>query len=216
MIGVLIVNTSRLICSVIATALKDEPDIHVVGVVTSVDEALNLIRTSNYDVVLASTNLPHNGAFELLRAVKANTSIKVLVMGLSELEEVILRYIEAGAAGYVLREDSVDDLLKNIRAAHGGEALVSPEITAALMARIAQLAELRPPKEYETEEFTDITPREREVLDLIGEGLSNQEIANRLVIELGTVKNHVHSILQKLDVSSRQDAAMYWDAIQDS
>jgi DNA-binding NarL/FixJ family response regulator len=216
MVSVLIVNKSRLICSVIATVLKDEPDIRVVGAVTSVDEALNLIRTGNCDVALVSTNLPNDGALQLLQAGKANTSIKVLVMGLAELEEVILRYIEAGAAGYVLREDSVDDLLKNIRAVHSGEALVSPEIAAALMAHLAELAELRPAKEYETEEFADITPRESEVLDLIAEGLSNQEIADRLVIELGTVKNHVHSILQKLDVSSRRDAAMYWDTLQDS
>ncbi|MEJ2559624.1 MAG: response regulator transcription factor [Anaerolineae bacterium] len=129
---------------------------------------------------------------------------------------MILRYIEAGAAGYVLREDAVDDLLKNIRAVHSGEALASPEMTAALLAHIAELSELRPPNEYDSQEFADITPRESEVLDLIAEGLSNQEIANRLVIELGTVKNHVHSILQKLDVGSRQDAAMYWDSVQDS
>jgi DNA-binding NarL/FixJ family response regulator len=216
MIGVLIVNKSRLICSVISTVLKDEPDMYVVGVANNVAEALNLIRTSNCDVALVSTNLPNEGALEFLRAVKANTSIKVLVIGLAELEEVILRYIEAGAAGYVLREDSVDDLLKNIRAVHSGEALASPEMTAALMAHIAELSELRPPNEYDSQEFADITPRESEVLDLIAEGLSNQEIANRLVIELGTVKNHVHSILQKLDVGSRQDAAMYWDSVQDS
>jgi DNA-binding NarL/FixJ family response regulator len=216
MIGVLIVNKSRLICSVISTVLKDEPDIYVVGVANNVAEALNLIRTSNCDVALVSTNLPNEGALEFLRAVKANTSIKVLVIGLAELEEVILRYIEAGAAGYVLREDSVDDLLKNIRAVHSGEALASPEITAALMAHITELSELRPPSEYDTQELADITPRESEVLDLIAEGLSNQEIADRLVIELGTVKNHVHSILQKLDVGSRQDAAMYWDSVQDS
>jgi DNA-binding NarL/FixJ family response regulator len=216
MIGVLIVNKSRLICSVISTVLKDEPDMYVVGVANNVAEALNLIRTSNCDVALVSTNLPNEGALEFLRAVKANTSIKVLVIGLAELEEVILRYIEAGAAGYVLREDAVDDLLKNIRAVHSGEALASPEMTAALMAHIAELSELRPPNEYDSQEFADITPRESEVLDLIAEGLSNQEIANRLVIELGTVKNHVHSILQKLDVGSRQDAAMYWDSVQDS
>lgn len=216
MIGVLIVNKSRLICSVIATVLKDEPDIHIVGQATSVNEALDLLRTSNCDVVLISTNLPNDGALEILQTMNPDSSVKALVIGLAESEEVILRYIEAGASGYVLREDSVDDLLRNIRAAHSGEALVSPEITAALMSHIAELAELRPAMEYGIDEFADITPREREVLDLIGEGLSNREIADRLVIELGTVKNHVHSILRKLDVNSRQDAARYWDAIQDS
>jgi DNA-binding NarL/FixJ family response regulator len=216
MIDVLIVNKSRLICSVIAAVLKEAPDIHAVGSATGVDEALDLLRASDCDVVLVSTNLPNDGALELTQAVKGDSPVKVLVMGLVESEEVILRYIEAGAAGYVLREDAVDDLLKNIRAVYSGEALVSPEIAAALFAHIAELVEPRSAMGPGTDEPAGLTPREREVLDLVGEGLSNREIADRLVIEVGTVKNHVHSILQKLDVSSRHDAAAYWDAIQDS
>jgi DNA-binding NarL/FixJ family response regulator len=215
MIGVLVVNKSSLMCSVTAAALKHEPDIRVVGLATNVDEALNLIWRCNCDLVLANVNLPHDGTLKLIRAAKAFSSVKVLVMGLAKAEEeVILRYIEAGAAGYVLGEDSLEDLLKNIRAVYHGEALVSPEVAAAMISRIAELAEPYSTIEPGGDEVTELTPREREVLDLIGEGLSNQEIAVRLVIEVGTVKNHVHNILRKLDVSSRQDAAVYWGAIQ--
>jgi DNA-binding NarL/FixJ family response regulator len=207
MIGVLVVNKSSLMCSVTAAALKHEPDIRVVGLATNVDEALNLIWRCNCDLVLANVNLPHDGTLKLIRAAKAFSSVKVLVMGLAKAEEeVILRYIEAGAAGYVLGEDSLEDLLKNIRAVYHGEALVSPEVAAAMISRIAELAEPYSTIEPGGDEVTELTPREREVLDLIGEGLSNQEIAVRLVIEVGTVKNHVHNILRKLDVSSRQDA----------
>jgi DNA-binding NarL/FixJ family response regulator len=109
--------------------------------------------------------------------------------------------------GYVLQDDSVEDLLARLRAAHGGEALVSPGIAAAIIARVSELATLFSRVEGAGGRAGDLTPREREVLDLVAEGLTNQEIAERLVIAEGTVKNHVHSILGKLDVGSRQDAA---------
>ena len=219
MIGVLLVNRSKLICSVMTAALEGEPEIQVVGSATSVDEALTLIRSKGCDVVLVRNNLPNEGALELVQALNDDDSaVNVLVIGVVEQEEVILRFIEAGAAGYVLSDESVTDLVKNIRAAAQGEALVSPEIAGALMARITELTQVRPIPEYRyrLDQVADLTRREQEVLELIGEGLSNQEIADRLVIEVGTVKNHVHSILQKLDVSDRDDAAAQWHAIQDS
>jgi len=147
---------------------------------------------------------------------EADPSVKVLVLGLGESKERVLRYVEAGADGYVLKNDSVDDLLRHIRAAQRGKALVSPKIAAALMSRVTELAQLFAEIESGISESADLTPREREILELIGQGLTNQEIADRLVIEVGTVKNHVHSILQKLDVSSRQDAASYLALIREN
>lgn len=214
MVNVLVVNKSRLICSVTAAALREKSDIQIEGAATSVEEALDLLRRRDCDVILVSTNLPNDGALELAKMV--DNSAKVLVIGVAETKEVILRYAEAGVAGYVLREDSIADLLKNIRAAHRGQALISADVASALMARIAQLSELTPNLGAGAEEHSELTPREQEVLNLIGGGLSNREIADRLVIEVGTVKNHVHSILRKLDVDSRHEAASYWDAIQES
>jgi DNA-binding NarL/FixJ family response regulator len=216
MIDVLVVDRSRLIGSVMATVLKDESDMQVIGSTTSVDEALDILRSRACDVVLVSTNLPGGAALELARALQSDSSPRVVVIGVVEKEDLILQYVEAGVAGYVLRDDSEEDLVNEIRAVHAGEALVSPEIAAALMMRIAELANMRPSLESEVDRFSELTPREQEVLDLIGEDLSNQEIAERLVIEVGTVKNHVHSILRKLDVRSRRDAAIYWDVIQDT
>jgi DNA-binding NarL/FixJ family response regulator len=135
---------------------------------------------------------------------------------LPDFQEVVLRYIEAGAAGYVLSSEPLDELLRNIRAAHSDKALVSPDVAAALIARIGELAEILPDTPPQENVLGDLTDREHEVLALIGQGLTNQEIADRLVIELGTVKNHVHSILQKLDVDSRQDAAVYWNMVEDA
>jgi DNA-binding NarL/FixJ family response regulator len=210
MIRVFIVDEVRLTCDMLATVLKDMSDIEVVGCATTVDEAL--ARLSACDIVLATTTLPNDGAYELTRIVAKNiSSPKVLIIGLAESREAIIRYIEAGAAGYVHRQDSVDRLLANIRAAYNDEAIVSPGIAAAIMARLAQLASsaMTAPLRQELADTSELTRREREVLNLIKQNYSNREIANYLTIEVGTVKNHVHNILDKLSVNSRRDAAIY-------
>lgn len=213
MIRVLLVHEIGLMCNVMAAVLEDESDIEVVGTATSVEEALEYPR--DYEVLVVSTGLPAEGALALTEAtLDTDPSTKVLVVGLAESEAEVLQYVEAGAAGYVLKDDSVDELLRHVRAAYQDEALVSPEIAGTLISRVAELAQL-----VETEagiqRASKLTPREREVLGLIGQGLSNAEIAERLTIQPGTVKNHVHSVLQKLNVNSRWDAAAYLSIIEE-
>jgi DNA-binding NarL/FixJ family response regulator len=211
-IRVFVVNQFPLMCEVIAAVLEDEPDIDVVDSATTVEDALQ--RASHCDVMLVSTRLPANATLELTREVaESNLPAKILILGLAESELEILRYVEAGAAGYVLQDDSVEELLSNIRAVQSGQAIVSPEIAGALVARVAELAQLFDDA-FAIDTSADLTPREREVLQLVGQGLTNREIADRLVIEVGTVKNHVHSILDKLNVSSRRDAAAYLALMQ--
>jgi DNA-binding NarL/FixJ family response regulator len=139
-----------------------------------------------------------------------------LVSGLPESESVILQYVMAGASGYVLQNVPAEQLLDNVRAVHEDKALVSPRVAAALMDRVAELAQVSSQYDLDPHAVADLTPRERDVLNLIGEGLTNQEIASRLVIEVGTVKNHVHSILRKLDVSNREEAATYLSLLDDN
>lgn len=206
MIRVLIVDEVLLMCHVVAALLRDEAEIEVIGYATTVAEVEARLQTC--DIVLLSANLPDQVGLKLTRTItKTAPSVKALPMGLPESEEAILQYIEAGAAGYVLKEDTVEELLRNIRAVYNNEAVISPQIAAAVIARVAELKDLYLESEVELDGTAALTPREREVLDLIGQGLTNQEIADQLTIELGTVKNHVHNILQKLNVSSRQAAA---------
>jgi DNA-binding NarL/FixJ family response regulator len=213
MIRVLLVSEMGLVSNLIASVLEDEADIDVVGQTTSPEAALD--QLSGADVVLVSTRLRENGALRFTEGTaKRDDAVKVLVIGLRESEQEILKYVEAGADGYVLRDNSVGTLLEKVRAADQGEALVSPDIAYALMSRLTELAQLFSRVETGLDEPVDLTPREEEVLDLVGQGLTNQQIANRLTIEVGTVKNHVHSILQKLDVNSREDAAAYLALIQ--
>jgi DNA-binding NarL/FixJ family response regulator len=210
MIRVLIVDTPRLFCHTLRVVLEKESDISVVDCVSTADEALTMM--DRCDIVLVNTTLSNDETLKLIREVSANhPKAKVLVVGVAELKEVILHYIEAGAAGYILKEDSVQQLLEKIRAAAKNEALVSPHIVARLMSRLSELANaqsrLWQTPEAKMRRFTELTPREREVLSLIGKGLSNQEIADRLFIERGTVKNHLHNILKKLNASNRKEAA---------
>lgn len=209
MIRILIVHPTKLISSLLASVLQEEQDIHVIAQAQHVDDALYKLELSRCNIVLVAASLPENGALQLTQTITtAHPEIKVLVFGLPKAEQVILQYVMAGAAGYVLQEVPVEGLFDNIRAVHEDKALVSPGIAAAFMRQLAEMAQIShagiSPAALET-----LTPREHEVLALIGDGLTNQEIAHRLVIELGTVKNHVHNILRKLDVRSREEAAAH-------
>jgi two-component system, NarL family, nitrate/nitrite response regulator NarL len=214
-INLLLVNETRLMGNVIAAALEGEPDINIVGCVISIEDAMKIVRENEVDVALVSTRLPDLGALKLTNAItELKPSTKVLALGLTEEKQHVLRYVEAGATGYILKDDSLEDLIETIRAAQDGKVFVSPQIAAAIMERLSGLARIFSDVENNITNTTDLTARELEVLKLINEGLTNQQIAEQLVIEIGTVKNHVHNILDKLNVSSRREAAAYLAVIK--
>jgi DNA-binding NarL/FixJ family response regulator len=208
MIRILIVHDSPLISNLLSAALQDEPDISVVGCAASIPAALKLAEQTDIDVALVGIRLPEQGALKITTALTgADSQIKVLVFGLNHQDDQIIPYIEAGAAGYILKSESFTNLIQTIRLAQQGKALVSPEIAAALMQRLAELAQFFPGAGSEVIDLAKLTPREQEVTELLGENLSNQEIAERLFIEVGTVKQHVHNVLNKLGMESRQQVA---------
>lgn len=209
-IRLMLVNEIRLMGNVIVTALKDEQDIQVIACVTTTDEALQVIRETEVDVALVSTSLPDHGALRLIRAItRTSPRTKVLALGLTEETQRVLRYVEAGASGYILQDDSLEDLVEIVRATQEGRVFVSPQIAAAMMERLSDLAQMFTGMETNLTDTTSLTSREVEVLELISKRFTNQQIAHQLVIEVGTVKNHVHNILEKLNVSSRGEAAAY-------
>ncbi|MFZ0545828.1 MAG: response regulator transcription factor [Candidatus Promineifilaceae bacterium] len=210
MIRIIVVHQTKLIANIIGNVLSGEPDIHLVGTAVSVEEALGKIKLSNCNLVLVAATLPNNGALTITKAMSENGGqAKVLIIGVPQSEKIILEYVMAGASGYVLKDVPVDRLLENVRAVHGDKALVSPRLAAAMMHQVAELAQVSSQHALKPEAVSELSPREREVLNLIGDGLTNQEIAERLTIEVGTVKNHVHNILKKLDASNRHEAATY-------
>jgi DNA-binding NarL/FixJ family response regulator len=210
-IKVLLVNEVRLIGNLFASVLKDEPDMEVLDCLLALDDALEFMKTQTVDVVLVSVGLPDQGALKLTRTImESSPAAKVLVVGLAEENQHdTLRYIEAGAAGYILKDSSLQELTDMIRLARQGEARVSTRMAGVMMERLFRLARMFSAVEHKVDGDVRLTSRELEVLQFIGEGLTNQEIAAQLVVEVGTVKNHVHRILEKLNVSSRQEAASY-------
>lgn len=200
-----------LIGNIFASVLEDEPDIEVAGYMTNLADALKFVQVREVSVAVVSVGLPEQGALALLQAVvERGLSIKVLALGLSEENyKDTLRYIEAGAAGYILKDSSLPEFIETIRLVQKGEAQVSTKMAGAMMERLSKLARMFSAIEHKIDGDAHLTSRELEVLQFIGQGLTNQEIAARLVVEVGTVKNHVHSILEKLDVSSRDEAASY-------
>ena len=210
-IKVLLVIEVRLIADLLASVLEEEPGIEIAGFVCTRQDTLEFLQTHRVDVALVSAELPDQQALQLTRAIiEASPSTKVLILGLSEENHHdTLRYIEAGAAGYIMKDSSLKGLIDIIRLAQKGEARVSTRMAGAMMERLFRLARAFSAAEHRIDGDVRLTSRELEVLQFISEGLTNQEIAARLVVEVGTVKNHVHRILEKLNVSSRQEAASY-------
>lgn len=216
MIRVLVVHQTQLISSIIANVLDEEEDITVIAQASSTEEALDCLENQPCEMVLVAATLPDNGALRITEEITdRDTNTKVLVIGLPKSKNAILQYVAAGASGYVLQEVSTERLLEHIRAAYDGKAIISPDIAAALMSHINELAQISTQTDIDPSAYAQLTPREREVLDLIGEDFSNQQIADKLYIEVGTVKNHVHNILKKLDVSSRHEAAAFLPFVKD-
>ena len=210
-IKVLLVIEVQLIGNIFASVLEDEADFEVAGCVPTLHRALEFIQTQPVAIVLISAGLPGNDALDLTRSItECAPSTRVVLLGLSEEHQGdTLRYIEAGAAGYILKDSSLHDFLEILRLASKGEARVSPRMAGAMMERLSSLARMFSRFENKVTGDVRLTSRELEVLQFIGQGLTNQEIASRLVVEVGTVKNHVHRILEKLNVSNRDEAASY-------
>ena len=144
-------------------------------------------------------------AVQLTRRLKEELpDLRIIVLGLEDSEEVILRFIEAGAVGYVIKEASLEDLFSTITAIYNRQSPCPPRLAASLFNRMVQLA--RTQRVNESVEQVGLTIREKEILRLMSSGLNNRDIAMRLNIALHTVKNHVHNILEKFHVHCRREA----------
>ena len=207
MIQVMIVHEFPLMCNIVAAVLDGEPDIEVVGYASTVEDASEKISEHDVDVILISSRLPNQGTTEFTNFLfQQMPAVKILILGISESRESVLKYAEAGANGYVLKESSLDDLLAAIRAVYNDKVLISPDIAAMLFQRVSEYAKVFAQTDISPPETVNLTARELEVLELLSQKMSNQQIAERLVIETGTVKNHVHNILSKLGVDRREEA----------
>lgn len=209
MIHILLAHPSRLVCDSLRNTLDSIEDVYVVGCATSAEELHFLLPHGN--VILMGSELEDVSAFDMLDEIRmTHPQTKVLILGVDDHPNTIIQYVEAGAAGYILQDESIEEMVHKLHAAHEEKAIISPSVAAAMMDRLSHLANLEMPMafaEARETQLDELTSREEEVLALITKGLTNQEIADKLVIECGTVKNHVHNILKKLNVNNRHEAA---------
>ncbi len=204
-IHVFIVDDNRLLREGLVSMLAEQEDLMVVGAAASGRKALEQIRELRPEVALIDIGMPEKGGIEVTQALHQDMpEVKVIILGMPDLTDEIMACIEAGAAGYVLKEASFDYLVETIRSANRGESFCSPRMAASLFSRVAELAGDRIPQSS-----VKLTPREVEIINKIAEGLSNKEIAQRLSIEVQTVKNHIHNILDKLQLHNRLEAVQY-------
>jgi DNA-binding NarL/FixJ family response regulator len=201
MISVVVAVNNKLYCDGLAFSLKDHSEIVVQATVYSAPELLSTIERQIPAVVVMDTMMA-DAIVALGTILKSWPEIRVVAIALADEDVEVLRWAEAGAAGLLTRDNPLEQLVDSVMAASRGEVSCSSRVAATLVRRVAALA-----GKGEPAPMSDLTRRQARVLALITDGLSNKEIARALGIEVSTVKNHVHQLLTKLNVTRRSVAA---------
>jgi DNA-binding NarL/FixJ family response regulator len=205
---VLLAGVNPLLSSMLTTAIATRPGLTLAGSASSIEETL--ARVPHCDVLLLSVVGQVESGVEWVRLItRTFPESRIVVVGIPHQEHVILGYIEAGASAYVPEDETLERVLESIPGVVRGEAYVAPDVAPALVGRLARLRQAYAEPETIGTRLEALTARERQILELVARELSNRDIAETLLIEVGTVKNHVHSILEKLSVESRHQAASY-------
>ena len=206
-IRLLLIEDNRLLREGLTAMLSEQPDMKVVassGNSDSIPKANKL----KPDIVLLDRGLRSKNSLRVLELLKKSTPHgKVIVMDLVPVQEELVEYVKAGVSGFILKDASFDDFLGTIRSVAAGAKVLPPVLTSSLFSQIAEHAT----RVGKGNPFNSVrmTNREREIIALIAEGLSNKEIARRLNLATDTVKSHVHNILEKLALHTRLEIASY-------
>ncbi|MEI7056949.1 response regulator transcription factor [Nocardioides sp. CCNWLW239] len=209
MIRVLIADDQQLVRSGFRLILSMEDDIEVVGEASDGADAIAKARDLRPDVVLMDVQMPGTDGIEATRTVVAEGHAKVIILTTFDRDDYLFDALAAGASGFLLKNADPDSLAEAVRAAADGHALLAPEVTMRVIGRVTRdnapsAPQPKPPKELDL-----LTAREHEVLLLIGEGLSNNEIARRLFLTEATVKTHVSACLAKLQLRDRVQTVVF-------
>ncbi|MGP3974006.1 response regulator [Streptomyces sp. 8N114] len=202
MIKALLADDQRLVRAGFRSILDDEDDITVVGEVSDGAEAVAACRELRPDVVLMDIRMPGMDGIEASRLIAADphlAEVQVVVLTTFDLDEHIYGALRAGATGFLVKDTEPEELLQAVRVAARGDALISPSVTRRLIAEFAGRVAAPEP----SPRLNALTGREREVMELVAAGLTNDEIAHRLVLSPATAKTHVSRIMTKLDARDR-------------
>ena len=190
----------------LAAVLSSDPSIEVVGEASTGREAIALARRREPDVILMDVQMPDLDGIAATRELSATLpSARVLILTTFEEDDYIFGGLRAGASGFLLKRTRPEELIAAVHTIAAGESLLSPSVTRRVIDRMAE----QPEAGIGRADLDELTPRERDVLDLLTRGLSNAEIADALVVEPSTVKTHVKRILMKLGLRDRVQAVIY-------
>jgi DNA-binding NarL/FixJ family response regulator len=207
-IRVLVIDDNRLVREGLGALLDAQPDLKVVAAAEDTTAGLSQLRELTPHVVLVDAGLENGDSHRFVETLRKTAPLaKVIVMDLLPEPEDVIEFVKAGANGFIMKNATVDELVSTIRSVALGADVVPPALTGTLLSHIAQQAVVR--RMPGVAEAVRMTKREREIMNLIAEGLSNKEIAQRLGIATYTVKSHVHNILEKLALHSRLQIAAY-------
>jgi DNA-binding NarL/FixJ family response regulator len=199
-IKIVIVDDHPVVREGIGAMLKREPDFVIVGEASNGKEAIEKAHELSPDVMLMDLRMPEIDGVEAITRIKAEKpEIKFIILTTYSDDEYIFRGIAAGARAYLLKDAPRDELFKAIRAVSRGESLIQPVVASRLLDKLAELSKKSP-------SVDTLSEREVEVLNLMAKGVSNKDIADQLSITQSTVKTHITSIFQKLDVTTRTEA----------
>ena len=205
-VRVLVVDDHELFRRGLIMLLGDDSDIEVVGEAADGVGATDLAVSTAPDVVLLDVRMPRRTGVEACRAIKeAVPTTKIIMLTVSDEEADLYESVKNGAAGYLLKDSSIEEVAQAIRVVNEGQSLISPSMAVKLIDEFKQMSK----PDRETGPALRLTDRELEVLRLVAKGLNNREVAKELFISENTVKNHVRNILEKLQLHSRMEAVMY-------
>ena len=208
MIRALIADDQQAVRAGFAALLETQPDISVVATAANGEEAVEQSHQHQPDIVLMDIRMPVLDGIAATREIchaAGETGPRVLVLTTFDLDEYVYDALQAGASGFLLKDAPPETLFEAVRVVAAGEALLAPVVTRRL---IAEFARLRPTQRTRPEDLNVLTPRETEILSLVAAGLSNHEIAARLVLSNETVKTHVSHVLRKLALRDRAQAVV--------
>ncbi len=205
---ILLIEDNRILRDGIKAIINKQPDLRILATSGGYHDPLEQARRLSPHVVLIDLGLRNKNGLRLVATLTREfPQTRVIGMGLIPSQQDIVEFVEAGAAGFILKDATVEDVLGTIRAVARGVRILPPLLTGSLFAHVVEHA-LRKGK-GELPDAVRMTKREREIIALIANGLSNKEIAERLSIEIYTVKSHVHNILEKLALHSRLQISAY-------